>query len=95
MGDGKIRPNQIFALGLTYPIMNSASQQAKAIFETVTKKLLNNYGLKTLAKGEENYIEKYEGDSMKRDMSYHQGVTWPWLLGIYYDSFKKIIQAEK
>lgn len=95
LGDNKIRPNQLFALGLTYPIMDPASEQAKEMFETVTRKLLNNYGLKTLSKGEENYIEKYEGDSMKRDMSYHQGVTWPWLLGIYYDSFKKIIQAEK
>ena len=28
-------------------------------------------------------------------MSYHQGITWPWLLGIYYDAFKKILQAEK
>ena len=28
-------------------------------------------------------------------MSYHQGITWPWLLGIYYDSFKKIVEAEK
>lgn len=95
LGDNKIRPNQLFALGLTYPIINPASEEAKEIFETVTKKLLNNYGLKTLAKGEENYKEKYEGDSIKRDMSYHQGITWPWLLGIYYDSFKKIIQAEK
>ena len=48
-----------------------------------------------MAKGEENYVEVYEGDSFKRDMSYHQGITWPWLLGIYYDSFKKIIEAEK
>ena len=28
-------------------------------------------------------------------MSYHQGITWPWLLGIYADSFKNIIEAEK
>ena len=26
-------------------------------------------------------------------MSYHQGITWPWLLGIYYNSFKKILEA--
>ena len=71
------------------------SEIAKEMFETVTKKLLNPYGLKTLAKGEENYIEVYEGDSFKRDMSYHQGITWPWLLGIYYDSFKKILESEK
>lgn len=93
--DNKIRPNQLFATALTYPVIDPSSEIAKEMFETVTKKLLNNYGLKTLAKGEENYIEKYEGDSFKRDMGYHQGITWPWLLGIYYDSFKKIVKAEK
>lgn len=95
LGDNKIRPNQLFAIALTYPIINPSSEVAKEMFDTVTKKLLNRYGLKTLAKGEENYVEKYEGDSFKRDMSYHQGITWPWLLGIYYDSFKKIVEAEK
>ena len=95
LGDSKIRPNQLFALALTYPVIDPKTEMAKEIFNTVTKKLLNNYGLKTLAKGEKNYIEKYEGDSFKRDMSYHQGITWPWLLGIYYDSFKKIVGAEK
>ena len=94
LGDSKIRPNQLFALSLTYPVLDPKSDMAKEMFETVTKKLLNNYGLKTLAKGEENYIEVYDGDSFKRDMSYHQGITWPWLLGIYYDSFKKILEAE-
>lgn len=94
LGDNKIRPNQLFALSLSHPILNPKSDMAKEMFETVTKKLLNNYGLKTLAKGEPNYIEVYEGDSFKRDMSYHQGITWPWLLGIYYDSFQKIIKAE-
>lgn len=94
LGDSKIRPNQLFALSLTYPILDPKSEIAKEMFETVTKKLRNQYGLKTLAKGEQNYIEVYEGDSFKRDMSYHQGITWPWLLGIYYDSLKKILQAE-
>jgi len=68
---------------------------AKEMFETVTKKLLNNYGLKTLAKGEAFYKDVYEGDVLKRDMSYHQGITWPWLLGVYADGFKNIIKAEK
>ena len=95
IGDNKIRPNQLFALGLTYPILDPKSEIAKEMFETVTKKLLNNYGLKTLAKGEENYIEVYEGDSFRRDMSYHQGITWPWLLGVYYDSLKKILDSAK
>lgn len=95
LGDSKIRPNQLFALSLTYPVIDCNSEEAKNIFEVCTTKLLNNYGLKTLAKGEPNYIEVYEGDGFKRDMSYHQGITWPWLLGLYYDALKNIIKATK
>ena len=65
------------------------------MFETVTKKLLNQYGLKTLAKGDQNYIEIYEGDAFKRDMSYHQGITWTWLLGLYFNAMKNRIKYEK
>ena len=95
VGDNSIRPNQLFAIGLHYPVVEPNSVEAKTAFETVTKKLLTPYGLKTLAKGEKCYIEIYEGDQIKRDMSYHQGITWPWLLGIYSDSFLNIINAEK
>ena len=95
LGDNKIRPNQLFALSLTYPVMNCDSDEAKNVFAVVTNKLLNNYGLKTLAKGEQGYVEVYEGNGFKRDMSYHQGITWPWLLGLYYDSLKNIIKETK
>ena len=90
LGDGKVRPNQLFALSLTYPIIDTNSEVAKNVIDVVEKKLLNSYGLKTLAKGEENYVEVYEGDEKHRDLSYHQGITWPWLLGLYYNSLKNI-----
>ncbi len=93
--DGKIRPNQLAALSLSYQVIDPGSEVAKEIFNTVTKKLLTPYGLKTLAKGEPCYRDVYEGDNVKRDMSYHQGITWPWLLGMYSDSYKNIIKAEK
>ena len=95
LGDGKIRPNQLFALSLTYPVLEPTSEEAKEMFETVTKKLLNSYGLKTLAKGEENYVEVYEGDGARRDFSYHQGITWTWLLGLYYNALKKMATSSK
>ena len=95
LGDKKIRPNQLFALALSYPVLEPTSKIAEEMMETVTKKLLNPYGLKTLAKGEENYIEVYEGEPFKRDMSYHQGITWPWLLGLYANSKKAMIKACK
>ena len=95
LGDNRIRPNQLFALSLSYPVIDPSSEIAKNIIDTVDKKLLNSYGLKTLAKGEPNYIDIYEGDSFKRDMSYHQGITWTWLLGLYYDSLRNMIKFEK
>ena len=95
VGDNKIRPNQLFALSLTYPIIEPNSEEAYNIINVVEKKLLNNYGLKSLAKGEPNYIEIYEGDSFKRDMSYHQGITWTWLLGLYFNSLRNMIKSEK
>ena len=95
VGDSRIRPNQIFSLSLTYPVIEPDSKIAEEVFNTVTKKLLNKYGLKTLAKGEENYIEVYAGEPYKRDMSYHQGITWPWLLGAYYNVYKNIMFSTK
>jgi len=95
LGDDKIRPNQLFALSLTYPILEPNSAEANQMLETVEKKLLNAYGLKTLARGEENYVEVYEGTPEKRDTSYHQGITWPWLLGLYYNSLKNSLKQTK
>ena len=93
--DDRIRPNQLFALATTYPVLDLTSEEAKNTFETCTSKLLLTHGLRTLARGEDGYVPEYEGDGFKRDMCYHQGPTWPWLLGIYNDAFENIIKAEK
>ena len=95
LGDSKIRPNQLFSMSLTYPIIDVTSEEANNIINVVEKKLLNNYGLKSLAKGEENYVEIYEGNPEQRDKSYHQGITWTWLLGLYYDSLKNMKNETK
>lgn len=93
--DDKVRPNQIFALSLTFPIMNPASKKAKEVFITITRDLLSKYGLKTLASYEPDYEPKYEGDGYSRDMAYHQGTVWPWLLGPYFEAMKNMIKNEK
>lgn len=95
LGDSKIRPNQLFAFSLTYPIIDPTSEVAENVINTVEKKLLNPYGLKTLAKGEENYVDIYQGDGKRRDLSYHQGITWTWLLGIYYNTLKNKLKYSK
>ena len=95
IGDAKVRPNQLFSLSLSYTVIDPDSEIAKNIIGTVEKKLLNKFGLKTLAKGEKGYVDTYEGDGFRRDSSYHQGITWPWLLGLYYNSLKNMYKTEK
>lgn len=94
LGDDKIRPNQIFALSLTYPVLDCDKDMAKEVFVTVTQKLLNKYGLQTLAVGEPGFTAVYEGSPEQRDSEYHQGITWPWLLGQYYNALKNLIKAD-
>lgn len=94
LGDDKTRPNQLFALSLSNPIVTSP-EIAINIIKVVQEKLLTNYGLRTLAPDEEGYVDVYEGSPYKRDTSYHQGITWPWLLGLYYDALKNAIKIEK
>lgn len=95
LGDDKIRPNQLFALSLTYPVMTLSNEKARNVLFTCKEKLLTRYGLKTLSKESKEYIAIYEGDGFKRDMSYHQGITWVWLLGLYYDSLNNLIKSTK
>ena len=95
LGNEKIRPNQLFAFSLTYPVWNLKSETTMEIFETITEKLLLKHGLRTLSKNDKDYIPVYEGDSFKRDMSYHQGIQWPWLLGLYFDALTNLINNEK
>lgn len=95
IGDSKIRPNQLMSFSLTYPVVDPDSEIANEIIEVVEKKLFTQHGLKTLAKGEVGYIDTYEGEAFRRDMSYHQGITWPWLFGIYNDCLENMIKSTK
>jgi predicted glycogen debranching enzyme len=95
IGDNKIRPNQLFSISTTYPVIKPSSEIGKNIFKTCTTKLLTRYGLRTLAKGEDGYIPYYEGGPVQRDSAYHQGVVWVWPIGLYHDALRNIINDEK
>ena len=95
LGNNEIRPNKLFALSTTYPVMILTNGKAKEMLKTVTKELYTKYGLATLSSKDKKYIAIYEGDGFKRDMSYHQGITWPWLAGLYIASYKTVINNEK
>jgi predicted glycogen debranching enzyme len=77
--DASIRPNQVFALSLPYPLI--AGDRAESILDVVERELLTPIGLRTLSPRDPAYVNRYRGDQCARDGSYHQGTVWPWLLG--------------
>jgi predicted glycogen debranching enzyme len=86
--DPAIRPNQIFAVSLPYPILDSARQPA--VVETVRAHLLTPFGLRTLSPRHPAYLGRYAGTPRERDSAYHQGTVWPWLLGAYGDALFRV-----
>lgn len=87
--DPQIRPNQVFALSLPFPVLEGA--KAKQVLEVVESLLLTPVGLRSLAPGAPEYRGHYgPGDQTARDGAYHQGTVWPWLIGAYIDAHHKI-----
>jgi len=85
--DPSVRPNQLFALTLAYPVFDPKSRMAAAVLKTVEDELLTPKGLRTLSPNSPNYKGKYgPGDQRARDLTYHQGTVWPWLFGVYADA---------
>ncbi len=82
--DAALRPNQVIALSLPYPLLGN--EQARQVLAKIEETLLTPYGLRTLARGSAGYAGRYEGDQVVRDSAYHQGTVWPWLLGPYIDA---------
>ncbi len=82
--DSSLRPNQLLALSLTYPLFEGP--QARSALEAVTAHLLTPYGLRSLSPQDPRYQGHYRGDLRARDAAYHMGTVWPWLLGPYLDA---------
>jgi predicted glycogen debranching enzyme len=86
--DSSLRPNQVFALSLRFPI--AAQQFWHPTLEAVTGKLFTPLGLRTLAPGHKDYKPRYDGDLRSRDAAYHQGTVWPWLMGHFLDAWRRV-----
>jgi predicted glycogen debranching enzyme len=85
--DASIRPNQIFALSLPYPLL--PKDKAKSVLDRIEGELLTPYGLRSLAPSDPAYRGAYRGGPAERDAAYHQGTVWSWLLGPYADALVK------
>jgi predicted glycogen debranching enzyme len=87
LADTKLRPNQVFALSLPFPLLTG--ERASAVLNVVRSKLYTPVGLRSLSPDDPFYKGRYEGDQLSRDSAYHQGTVWSWLLGPYIEAGMK------
>jgi glycogen debranching enzyme len=78
--DLSIRPNMIFLASLDFSMIPTSKQ--KQIVDLVEEKLLTIFGLRTLNRSDPQYKPTYLGE-YHRDLAYHNGTVWPWLLGSF------------
>jgi len=89
--DLSFRPNQIFLVSLDFSMINKGLQEK--IVNDVQKKLLTIFGLRTLSPDSSRYKGTYLGD-YNRDIAYHNGTVWPWLMGPFIKAFVKVKNHE-
>ncbi len=85
--DTSIRPNQLYAVGLPFTCISN--DKAISILEVVERHLVTSYGLRTLSPRNPMYQAEYKGNREIRAKAYHQGMVWPFFVGIYMDALLK------
>jgi predicted glycogen debranching enzyme len=86
--DFTLRPSQIFAIALPFPLLEGAD--AAAVVDVVGRTLLTSYGLRSLSPDDPAFCGHYCGNPYERDCSYHQGPVWTWLQGAYAEAHYRV-----
>ncbi len=86
--DDTIRPNQLLAVSLPYSPLDPDRQ--RAVVELVHQELFTPCGLRSLTPRDIRYRPACHGDHWVRDLAYHQGSAWPWLLAHFGDAWFRV-----
>lgn len=85
--DDSLRPNQLITVSMDFSVLDN--DKVERVVDTVQRKLLTPFGLRTLSREDPHYHGVYMGDRRSRDLSYHNGTVWPWLFGPFVTAFLK------
>jgi predicted glycogen debranching enzyme len=86
--DPSLRPNQIFAISLPYPLITGG--RAESVLAAIETYLLTPVGLRSLEQDDPRFHATYQGGPEQRDAAYHQGTVWSWLLGPYFTAVARV-----
>jgi predicted glycogen debranching enzyme len=83
--DWAIRPNQVIAAAVPHSPLTD--EMKKAVLEIVKRELLSPRGLRSLTPNHPDYVGKYEGNQLQRDLAFHQGSAWPWFIEHFCEGY--------
>jgi predicted glycogen debranching enzyme len=86
--DWSIRPNMVLATSLPYRILEE--EKCDKVLEIVKSKLLTPRGLRSLSPDDPGYKGYYFGNQISRDLAYHNGTVWAWLLGHFAEGYLRL-----
>lgn len=86
--DASLRPNQIIAAALDFSMLDRG--RSAQVVDVVRRRLATPYGLRSLSDDNPRYRGRYVGDWNERNLAYHNGTVWPWLLGQFVTAFLKV-----
>ena len=86
--DPACRPNQLFAISLTHPVL--VPERWQPVLEVCERELVTPLGLRSLSPHHPDFKPTYHGDLVTRDAAYHQGTVWSWLIGPYVDAVRRV-----
>jgi predicted glycogen debranching enzyme len=91
---GAIRPNMVLAVSHGGDLLPENRQTG--VVESAKRDLLTPGGLRTLSPRDSQYRGIYDTylPANKKDLAYHQGTAWPWLIGPYCDALANVCQHQ-
>ena len=92
---GALRPNMIFAVSHGGDLLDAVRQMK--VMNSVLNDLLTPGGLRTLSPRDSHYQGDYDTylPPEQKDLAYHQGTAWPWLIGPYCDAVARVQRYQR
>lgn len=85
--DTQIRSNAIWAVTQNFCPLHV--DEMKAVVNVASSQLYTSLGIRTLTPTDGEFKPKYGDSHFERDMAYHQGTVWPFILGGYIRAYLK------
>ncbi len=86
--DWSVRPNQVIATALEYTPLTE--EMKKSVLEVARQQLVTPRGLRSLSPRNPKYAGASGGSQRERDLAFHNGSAFPWLLAFFIDGYLQL-----